>query len=110
MARWALHASLVLLGPPRPDGWSFVWPVPPNSEPVSLLCIWPVSGPIDAIMLARWLRKLWIALLVALRTASTSILTVVVTAAEATAAPAKVPRAVATLTMLVAFTSATVVV
>ena len=75
-----------------------------------MLCIWPVSGPIDAIMLARWLRKLWIALLVALRTASMSILTVVVTAAEATAAPAKVPRAVATLTMLVALTSAAVVV
>ena len=41
------------LGPPRPEGWSFVWPVPPNRELVSLLCIWPVSGPIDAIMLAR---------------------------------------------------------
>ena len=54
--------------------------------------------------------KLWIALLVALRTASTSILTVVVTAAEATAVPAKVARAVAVLTMLVAFTSAAVVV
>jgi hypothetical protein len=64
----------------------------------------------EAIMLARWARKLWMALLVARRTASASIFTMVVTTADVTAALLKLPRAVAELVMAVANTSAAVVV
>ena len=83
---------------------------PPNSAPVSRACIRPTSGWVEAIILARWFMNVRMAVSVALRMASTSICSFVVTAGVEVGVAPDSPRAIATSVTPAAMTSAEVVV